>query len=143
LDNNFRDTLFAENIGTITILTDNHILFQGQLGRDDARQPHEFEHHHEEKEKEKYFEPPKDEKCCDPRVVVLKLTCDPAIIKPDGKIRKIRPQLFEEGDIIRINVFEIVAVGPSLCCFSESESEESEESEDSDCTETSDSCSKD
>jgi hypothetical protein len=58
---------------------------------------------------------------------VLKLTCDPVIIKPDGKIRKIRPQLFEEGDIIRINVFEIVTVGPSLCCFSESESEDYDE----------------
>ena len=123
----YRDDLFVDNVGAVTILTDNHIIYQGQVKKmeDDRLNHHEYEHHHEEKEK--FFEKPKEEKCCDPRVVVLKLTCDPTIIKPNGMIRKIRPDLFEEGDIIRINVFEIVAVGPSRCCFGEHEDEDDED----------------
>ena len=92
-------------------MTEDHIIFQGQVKKDweDAR------YHHEEEKSCDH----RTKKCCDPRVIVLKLTCDPAIIKNDGRIRRIRPRLYEIGDVIRINVFEIVSVGPSRCCLGE------------------------
>lgn len=111
----FKKEFFVDCVGAVTILVDDLIIFQGQVINGEGR-------HHDD-----------DEKCCpkvnvevkaelddDPDFIVLRLTCDPAIIKEDGDIEEIDPSLFEEGDIIRINVNEIIAVGPSRCCLGDS-----------------------
>jgi len=116
----FDKDFFANSIGAVTILTDDRVIFQGQILKDDN-------------ESRKYHD---DDKCCppvkveveaklddDPDFIVLRLTCDPAIIRDNASIQEIEPDLFEEGDIIRINVNQIIAVGPSRCCLGDEEEE--------------------
>lgn len=103
----FNKDFFADCIGAVTILTDDLVVFQGQIIRD---------------ERHKCFDDDKFDKCCRPEFVVLKLTCDPAIID-DHRIKETCPDLFEEGDKIRINVDKIIAVGPSRCCLGEKKEE--------------------
>lgn len=113
----FKKEFFVDCVGAVTIVTDDRIIFQGQVIKDDEERYHDDE-----------------KKCCpplevevevkaeiegDPDFIVLRLLCDPAIIKDNACIEEIEPDLFEEGDIIRINVNEIVAVGPSRCCLGE------------------------
>jgi hypothetical protein len=113
----FKKEFFADCVGAVTILTDDRVIFQGQILKDDN------ERHHWKDD---------DDKCCpqfkveaklddDPDFIVLRLTCDPAIIRDNANIQEIEPDLFEEGDIIRINVNEIIAIGPSRCCLGEEE----------------------
>ena len=110
----FDKDFFDKSVGAVTILTDDRIIFQGQILKDDNERFH------------------CDDKCCpplkgeveaklddDPDFIVLRLTCDPAIIRDNASIEEIDPDLFEEGDIIRINVNKIIAVGPSRCCLGE------------------------
>ncbi len=119
----FDKDFFANCIGAVTILTDDRVIFQGQILKDD----NEFR---------KYYD---DDKCCppvkveveaklddDPDFIVLRLTCDPAIIRDNATIQEIEPDLFEEGDIIRINVNQIIAVGPSRCCLGDEEEKKSD-----------------
>jgi hypothetical protein len=108
---------FTDCVGAVTILTDDRVIFQGQILKDDN------ERHH--------WKDDDDDKCCcppfkveveaklddDPDFIVLRLTCDPAIIRDNANIQEIEPDLFEEGDIVRINVNEIIAIGPSRCCL--------------------------
>jgi hypothetical protein len=116
----FKKEFFADCVGAVTILVDDRIIFQGQILNDNER-------HHG-----------KDDDCCppfkvevkaklddDPDFIVLRLTCEPSIIRDNADIREIEPDLFKEGDIIRINVNEIIAVGPSRCCLGEEEEETS------------------
>lgn len=117
----FKD-FFVDCVGAVTVLTDDRVIFQGQLIKDDEKRHHGHEHEEDEK------------KCCppievevevkakldnDPDFIVLRLICDPAIIRDNANIQEIEPDLFEEGDVIRINVNEIIAVGPSRCCLGE------------------------
>jgi hypothetical protein len=115
----FNKDFFVDCVGAVTILTDDRIVFQGQLIKDNE------ERHHDDDDccKEKCCPPPKvdvevkaklDD---DPDFIVVRLTCDPAIIRDNASIQEIDPDLFEEGDIIRINVNEIIAVGPSNGCL--------------------------
>lgn len=103
----FKKEFFADCVGAVTILTDDRIVFQGQILKDDNER-----HHCKDDD---------DDKCCcppfNPDFIVLRLTCDPTIIKDNGCIQEIEPDLFEEGDTIRINVNEIIAIGPSRCCL--------------------------
>jgi hypothetical protein len=114
----FKKEFFVDCVGAVTILTDDRIIFQGQVLKDDE------ERHHDDDDK-KCCPPPKvevevkAELCCDPEFIVLRLLCDPAIIRDNGNIQEIEPDLFKEGHIIRINVAEIIAVGPSRCCLGE------------------------
>ena len=97
---------FADCIGAVTILTEDRVIFQGQIVREDG------ERHHEQPpiiinvESETEF-------------IRLRLTCDPALIRDNATIEEIEPDLFEEGDVIKINVSEIVAIGPSRACLGE------------------------
>ncbi|MDR3591554.1 MAG: hypothetical protein P4N41_18010 [Negativicutes bacterium] len=110
----FKKEFFVDCVGSVTILMDDRILFQGQVLKDDD------DRHHDD---DKCCPPPevkvevKPELCCDPEFIVIKLICDPAIIRDNANIQVIEPHLFEIGDIIRINVDEIIAVGPSRCCL--------------------------
>lgn len=94
----------------VTVLTDDLVIFQGRIIRDEHERPHD----------------PKCEKLppkinikldLDPEFIVLKLVCDPVLLTGEGRIVKIRPDLFEEGDVVRLNVNEIIAIGPSRDCF--------------------------
>jgi hypothetical protein len=118
----FKKEFFVDCVGAVTVLVDDRVVFQGQIIWDD-------EPRHHDDDFEKKFPPIKVEVKDkvdveivdkDPDFIALRLTCDPAIIKPDGYIEEIEPDLFEAGDIIRINVNEIIAVGPSRCCLGDS-----------------------
>ncbi|MCE5286454.1 MAG: hypothetical protein LLG02_11505 [Pelosinus sp.] len=92
--------LFTECLGPVTILTDENVVFQGVVRRhgDDSRKS-------------------------GPQVVVtvdefvfVELVCEPAVIN-DGQLVTIFPVLFNEDDIVKINIGKIVAVGPSNGCL--------------------------
>jgi hypothetical protein len=59
-----------------------------------------------------------------PEFIVLSLSCEPAIIRNNASIQTITPELFQEGNTIRINVDEIVAIGPSGGCVEDDDEEE-------------------
>lgn len=99
----FRKEDFVDCVGSVTIVTENLIIFQGQVKR------HEDRCNDWSKENAKS----KD----DAEFIVLILSCIPAIIGGGATIQPITPELFQVGDTIRINLDEIVAIGPSSGCF--------------------------
>ena len=94
-------------MGAVTIVTDDLLIFQGQVLKANER------HHGEEQWFPKEIIAKSDS---DPDFIAVKLICGPAVIE-DNEIEEIEPDLFKEGDIVRINVNEIVAIGPSRCCL--------------------------
>jgi hypothetical protein len=97
-------------VGAVTILTVDRIIFQGQIKKDDC------ERHHQDT-------PPQINVFVENEVefILLELRCDPAIIRDNANIQEIEPSLFEEGDVIRINLADIIAIGPSNGCLVENE----------------------
>jgi hypothetical protein len=103
-----KNDLFSDCLGAVTILTESNVVFQGQIRR--------------EREEERKCEP------VAPQVnvvveaenenpfILLELRCDAAIID-DAGVQSIQPPLFREDDVVRINIANIVAVGPSSGCF--------------------------
>ena len=104
---------FIDCVGAVTILTEDRVIFQGQIVKDEGPRKNHEECHIPKLEVKAELE---DE----PEFIVLRLTCDPSLIRDNANIQEIEPDLFEEGDIIRINVNSIVAIGPSRECFDES-----------------------
>lgn len=102
---------FIDCVGTITVLTVDRVVFQGQLIKE-----------HDEERKHDDF-PPKIEVEVEVEneneFITLELACDVAIIRDNADIEETDPPLFEEGDVVRINVANIVAIGPSNGCFDE------------------------
>lgn len=103
----FRKEDFVDCVGSVTIVTDDRIIFQGQIKRVEDR------YCKQEWPKVEVKAKLEDE----PEFIVLSLSCEPAIIRDNATIQTINPELFREGDIIRINVDEIVAIGPSGGCI--------------------------
>lgn len=98
---------FIDCVGTVTVLTVDRVVFQGQLikDRDEERKHDDFEPHIEvDVENENEF-------------ITLELDCDVAVIRENGNIDPTNPPLFEEGDVVRINLANIIAIGPSNGCF--------------------------
>lgn len=91
----FRKNDFIDCVGAVTILTEDRFLFQGQLKKG---------RHQKSDEDETEF-------------VVLVLACEPALVRDNAQIQIISSPLFEIGDTIRINVDEIIAIGPSNGCL--------------------------
>ncbi|MDF2635525.1 MAG: hypothetical protein K0R78_2399 [Pelosinus sp.] len=106
----FRKGDFVDCVGSVTIVTDSRIIFQGQIKRNEDR------YHKQDSLKVEV----EGELENDPEFIVLSLSCDPAIIRDNAQIQTINPQLFQEGDTVRINVDEIVAIGPSGGCVEDS-----------------------
>jgi hypothetical protein len=102
---------FIECVGTVTIVTVDRLIFQGQIVKEEK----EEEKRHHDEEPIKVFAKLETE----PEFIKLRLVCDPAIIKDNGEIEEIEPDLFEEGDVIRINENEIITIGPSRECLGE------------------------
>jgi hypothetical protein len=96
----FKKDFFIDCVGAVTILTDSRVVFQGQIVKD--------ERHHDDLTVVVEN---------DPIFIVLRLTCDPALLRDNARIEEIEPDLFFAGDVIRINVNDIIAVGPSRECF--------------------------
>lgn len=84
---------FVNSIGSITILTEDGFVFQGQIVRN----------RDEERHVEDDF-------------IFLELTCNAAVVTEDAKIENIHPRLYRDGDVVRINICKIIAVGPSNGC---------------------------
>lgn len=118
-----KDDFFIDCVGAVTILTVDRIVFQGKIRKDDCDR-----HHETPPEINIYVENEFE-------FLSLELRCKPALIsdkanrdreedrREHDNIEVIKPTLFEEGDIIRINLAQIVAIGPSNCCFCEDEKE--------------------
>ena len=92
------------SVGSISVLTDDRILFQGQIDR------------------ERYCNNNSSEELdvnvtIQNQFIVLVLTCDVAIIRDNGELKTICPTLYQDGDIVRINIANIVAIGPSRGCI--------------------------
>ena len=75
----FKKEFFVDCVGAVTILTDDRVIFQGQIIKDD-----EPRHHEEEKCVQKVEVEARLEN--DPEFIVLRLTCDPAIIRDNATI---------------------------------------------------------
>lgn len=97
---------FAECIGAVTILTEDRVVFQGQIikNRDEER-------------KHDYY-PPQINVQVDNgnEFILLELNCDASIIRDNANLETIDPPLYQAGDIIRVNIANIVSVGPSGGC---------------------------
>lgn len=111
----FKKDTFIDCVGAVTILTEDRIVFQGQIVKDEGPRKN-----HEECDTPKIDVKVKAELEDEPEFIVLRLTCDPALIRDNANIQEIEPDLFQECDIIRISVDSIVAIGPSRECFGES-----------------------
>jgi hypothetical protein len=101
-----KDDFFVDCLGAVTIVTVDRIVFQGQIRQDDC------DRHHQDS-------PPEINVYVENEVefILLELRCDPALIRDNANIEEIEPSLFEEGDVIRINLADIVAIGPSNGCL--------------------------
>ncbi|AJQ29650.1 hypothetical protein [Pelosinus fermentans] len=107
----FRKEDFVDCVGSVTIVTDDRIIFQGQIKRVEDR------YCKQEWPKVEVKAKLEDE----PEFIVLSLSCEPAIIRDNATIQTINPELFREGDIVRINVDEIIAIGPSNGCIDDAD----------------------
>lgn len=98
---------FINNFGgTVNIVTEDRILFQGQIIR-------------EHEECRKHFQPFQNNVLSVNGFILLELRCEPAIIRDNAEIKTINPPLYEQGDIIRIRVAEVVSIGPGTGCVSQ------------------------
>jgi hypothetical protein len=107
-----KDDLFGDCLGAVTILTESNVVFQGQIRRE-----------REEERKCEHATPQVNVVVEDENenpFILLELRCDAAIID-DGRIQSINPPLFREDDVVRINIANIVALGPSSGCFDDDE----------------------
>lgn len=100
------ETCFAECVGAVSFLLDDRIVLQGTIIHDRDRH---------------CDDPPKLVKVkaeveIEPEFITVRLKCDAAIIRDDGCLATISPPLFQAGDFVRINVSEIIAIGPFHEC---------------------------
>ncbi len=113
---NFQKEDVVDFVGSVRIVTDDRIIFQGQIKRAEDRYC-----------KQEWAKVEVKGKLEDDReFIVLSLSCEPAIIRDNATIHTIYPELFREGDIIRINVDEIIAIGPSGGCIDHADVAEEE-----------------
>ncbi len=91
-------------LGAVTVVTIDRIVFQGQFvkDRDDGRKTEHYQPHINVENENEF--------------VLLELTCDAAIIRENGNIETTNPPLYQDGDLVRLNVANIASVGPSGGC---------------------------
>jgi hypothetical protein len=87
----------------VRVVTSSRIIYQGTLQVPPIPPPPPFPP----------FPPPPP---VDGRFIFVLLNCPPEFITDDGARTTIYPFLFDEGDVVKINVDEIV-VGPSGNCL--------------------------
>lgn len=94
-----------ECLGNVRIVTDGLLVFQGQIRKNNVCRT-------------KYIQPKVDVNVANGNeFILIELDCDVALIRENGNIDPTNPPLFEEGDLVRINLDEIVAIGPADDCF--------------------------
>jgi hypothetical protein len=89
-------------IGAVTFFLDDRLVLQGQILFDKDR-------HHDDQTVKVEVEKKSD-------FIFVELLCDAAIVRDNATLTEISPPVFRAGDIVRINVAEIIAVGPSRGC---------------------------
>lgn len=100
-----RNVNFLEEcIGAVTIVTVDRLVFQGTI----------VNHRDEDRKKDKCHIEENDNE-----FIRVLLSCDAAIIEDNGDITTIDPVLFAAGDTVRINVDNIIVIGPSHGCIDE------------------------
>lgn len=101
----FKKDDFASCTGALNVLLDNRIVLQGQIIHDcdeDRKIEHCSPHINVELENENVF-------------ITLELLCDALLINDCAELT-VTSRPFFEGDIVRVNVAEISAIGPSHGC---------------------------
>jgi len=97
-----KENFWVDCIGAVTFFLDGRLVLQGQILFDKDR-------HHDDP-------PVKVEVQNEPEFIFVELLCDSAIVRDNSTLTLISPPVFRAGDIVRINVAEIIAVGPSGGC---------------------------
>jgi hypothetical protein len=93
---------FVDCLGTVTILTDDLVVFQGQI-------KHEKRHHDEQPIIVKNEIVGEDEE-----FIELRLECVPVLLTITGNaVRFVELEIYRVNDVVRINVEQIISIGPS------------------------------
>ena len=87
--------------GDVTVLTDDRIVFRGKIKK---------QHPHDNLTP---YIGAKVELNNQNEFILLALNCCAAIIGDNGDLKIIDPTLYKEGDVVRINVAKIIAIGPT------------------------------
>jgi len=99
---------FTDCLGAVTVLTDDGFIFQGQIVKDRDG----------EERKTEYLQPLTVQVDSPNEFILLELDCD--VVggsQQNNKRSNSDNEIFQEGDIVRINVANIIAVGPSRGCL--------------------------
>lgn len=96
------NTNFDDCVGSVNIVLNDGIVLQGQIVRDER-------HHWDDDNIVVNVKNEND-------FITLILNCEALIVRDNADLRPISPTLFSEGDRLRINVSQIVAIGPSHGC---------------------------
>jgi hypothetical protein len=87
------------SVGSVNVLTENGVIYQGQIRKFDDRKDYPLIIANQNE------------------FILLELRCLPALLRENAEIREIDPPLYQIGDIIRINIAQIISVGPSGECL--------------------------
>lgn len=99
-----KEICFAECVGVVSFLLDDRVVLQGVIVHNHDR--HDDDHPELIKAKVEI----------EPEFITVTLRCDAAIISDNGCIVTISPPLFQANDVVKINVNEIIAIGPFNEC---------------------------
>lgn len=102
---------FVDCVGAVTVITIDRIVFQGQFVKE-----------HNDGRKSEHYQPQINVENAN-EFVLLELTCDAAIIRENGNIETTNPPLYQDGDLVRLNVANIASVGPSGGCVEKGKDE--------------------
>lgn len=100
---------FFDCVGTVNILLESRVVLQGQILRDNRKPLPVLETNNILENN---------------RFLVIRLACDASIIRDNAQLQVIEPPLYQEGDIVRVNLDEVASIGPSSGCVEEESSED-------------------
>lgn len=86
------DRVIDSFVGNVSILLNNRVVLQGQIRPFPSIFP------------------------LTQQFIILELNRDAAIIRDNAQLAEINPPLYRDGDVVRINLRDISAIGPSNEC---------------------------
>lgn len=113
---------FIGCIGSVRVLTVDGFVFQGQV--EDCKDDKDDK---DDERKSEYIQPHVDVDVdveSENEFICLELECDVAVVRENANVVVTNPPIFEAGDLVKINVANIIAVGPSDGCFEKGKDKE-------------------